>query len=1166
MIAATLTLVSALAASPWSGPECWDRMENLNFGVTLEGVPQPVGLPIYLQGQLFQPRFYEQNGALWLGDINQLLRYNPDIDQFESMWKSGEETGVFAFAGGSYLWTRGGADERRGGARQDFTLDELALDGPEPRLISHTLRIGDPSDPRWARPVALLSAASAGHARRVLLIIELQPTEEQPDQSAIYDIELRDDQVELRGHWTLSGIFDRYALVPGGAGEHDVLLMLSHSDKLLGLILDEADWARPPEEARAPVLLVDEDLTALADPDPNQPKILVYGGESACVKWIELQEDHGELSEVPLRAWCPHDSQPYAPGTDRVRSLSSLSGGRVFVTSDPGRQRSTTDGPQLESFFLTPAGTNGYGEDPLPLPLRESTYTVADRKGTWHLDSAYGDSSGRLWATASRRVDVQVRVQRLDMPFEPLDTVFGRSVLESVAFDGGFAALVQDAEGGLSLETLSLMPRSSSQLARFAADETVSIAAGQDALYALVVGPASSALWRWRGAGASAEILRLPPTDTPPSGFWLDGDRLRLRFGPPESAYWLGYSIGPDDEARPDGGQGIACAPPDRLPSIVGEDLICVRRGGDAITWTLGPEGAQSAIPVSSGGWALQQPGSKDLLRFRVVGQPGGERLLSFNTRQEAQPLFLSEDPAGVPWLFLLSSHQILRVNPAGESRAIAQRGPQREQRELLPTCRPLFERTERGAVELGVDPAGLLWLTFFDPDGGAPLTFLGPLLPFMPKFRASPNPFRPLTIRVADGEATDPRLTLASSCATGSIGPLLQGVTLKSGWELWPSRECEITLRNNHGMAMIHTQRFYSATGLFGSVATLSFALGGAGLVFFRRRKERDALRSFAEQAKSPYVVGPPVRGRMFVGRERLVDELMQSILEGGFFGLVADEKRIGKTSLLLRLQELLTAQSATGRPCRAIYFSMERSAGGTLFFQELWRPLGRIAREQGLANDMPYPSPSNEHEAFTNFGELLNRLHEQEGACIIVLLIDEMQMLAGSDVGLDARDAAQRLRSLTAEISRDRLSWVAAGVAGMLKHQHKDTDSDLLLVGPRYSLGALDEDSALKLIRQPIAGLPVSFSAEAEQEILRFSRGHPFVIQYTCRTLFTNSSLDIMGGGAMRRATIDAAAVLRFTRDNPIGHLLESAPEPGDSPLGEHEDLAPGPPPENP
>ncbi|MCB9764939.1 MAG: hypothetical protein H6739_34500 [Alphaproteobacteria bacterium] len=494
-----------------------------------------------------------------------------------------------------------------------------------------------------------------------------------------------------------------------------------------------------------------------------------------------------------------------------------------------------------------------------------------------------------------------------------------------------------------------------------------------------------------------------------------------------------------------------------------------------------------------------------------------------------ARLLFAHRDAAGDLAVLAADERGLLHLTEDGVVTRLALRAPPEARRDAAPDC-PSRERPTLSDAR--IDEEGRLWVEL--QRGRLTEWLEGPLVPWLPRFSVDWRLLRPLRIR-PDG-APEPRLWLSSDCAVDPEPvPWTEGVALDLGWSTAPLRRCTVTVANAFRTGSLSRTVWLPMPPV---LAGWALVFAGIGLAFarwrVRARRERAAVQAMAERLAVPYVAGPPVSGALFFGRGRLLQVLEDGARQGGVFALVSDVKRIGKTSLLLELRRRLSQ----GGDAVPVFLSLERTDDGARFFSELW-PRVAEAVDPELTRGL---EPQDEREAFEALDALVRRLFEDGCPERLVLLFDEFQILAGDYASEPAKRNAQRLRSITADVARDHLSWVAAGVAAQLSPRPRDEHSDLLLIGPRYSLGALDAEAARALIRGPLEGLPARFTAEAEAALLDYTRGHPFVLQHVCRVLLTDAVLRAAGAGRVGEVVVDGARVAALLAEGPLREVLEA------------------------
>jgi len=154
-----------------------------------------------------------------------------------------------------------------------------------------------------------------------------------------------------------------------------------------------------------------------------------------------------------------------------------------------------------------------------------------------------------------------------------------------------------------------------------------------------------------------------------------------------------------------------------------------------------------------------------------------------------------------------------------------------------------------------------------------------------------------------------------------------------------------------------------------------------------------------------NPFIFGTPVRGADFLDRQRSLRRLTTAIRQGGS-ALVTGEPRMGKTSLLLRLQEQEPEAFGLSRKSLARHYLDGHTMAGwdaERFWREALAPLQEIPAAQ-----MAYGQPRFD---FTAWEEAFRELERQ--GFHFVLLLDEFDALQG-EPGLHTRALYGPLRSL--------------------------------------------------------------------------------------------------------------------------------------------------------
>lgn len=1111
-----LLLASAALAGPHAlePPECWGPASSPGLGHGYSDGARIIAAPSYPNVLVARPRLIEHEGALWMADVDRLLRHEPGTDAFVTEWTSETDLGTPALLPGALAFLPFPEDASTGAVALDVVPLEPGSAQARRLVVDVHEVLAAPwgadvraEGRRWYSPAGLAPSRRLDQGDPVAyLLLEFPRSREV--RAAVIELALG-ETARVRRSWPLPYRVDRQQLLHGRAATEDLLLLVDSGSYLRLLRL--GDDAALSED------LDISDATALAPASQDPAEGAWIGRADGCVTRLSRTADGRDL--IQDLTWCAEgEDGPWPVGRGYVEVLAESPDGALMVSLGPDPAAEVSAGPTLSAFRLE-ATADGW--HPLPVAASETLRPTQDGEHaltTAPIGAWYEDSAGRAWGAFHDTEGGLSVIQRFDRVVTPTPELAGAPVWDQVPFGAG--AAVRTEEGGGALRFVRARPRLDRPIA--AGAPVLAIASDGRHLWALVgTAGGPGALRRWDAPDAEPILERsigLLPDRV--EGFWWDGETLWLRAG--------GRSLPVEADGRVGPPVPEDCAPPAVVPGLLDGERICARSDG----WHLGET---PVVPGDGGAWWRWKGGTE-----LVLEPVGGGRSLGFPSEEGLAPLWVE---AARPEPVVLAGDArgvVLLARGAGPERLI-ERGGGIVRRDLPRACRDqALDPTRLAATAAFVDRTGTSWFAFTADRGGERRLAVGPALGEPPVLAQSWRPWRPSTASPSHVDGPSRSVTTVS-CATSAPAILSEGSVVPLGESPLPLRRCAVSATNVFGTGRVATTFWHWPPRGLAAWGAAAFLAPLLLLRLTRRRRERfKQVLEFAQKANIPYVVGPPATGDMFFGRAALLEQFLAELRDGGTYILLADEKRIGKTSVLLRLARLLEerADEFPNRPI-AIYLSMERCQQGVRFFRALWQALGpRVAT---IAPDaVIYEDPSTEEEAFANVLELLQTLHDDDLPHQVVLLLDEFQIIAGDHATRDARNAAQQLRSLTAEVCRDRLSWVAAGVASQLNPKPRDEDSDLLLIGPRYSLGHLEEDAARQLIREPIARLPLRFTPEAETLILAESKGHPFIIQHLCRLVVNEAALEMTTRRRLRRHDITAGDVMRHARKHALEHLL--------------------------
>ncbi|MBI1879122.1 MAG: ATP-binding protein [Chloroflexi bacterium] len=231
----------------------------------------------------------------------------------------------------------------------------------------------------------------------------------------------------------------------------------------------------------------------------------------------------------------------------------------------------------------------------------------------------------------------------------------------------------------------------------------------------------------------------------------------------------------------------------------------------------------------------------------------------------------------------------------------------------------------------------------------------------------------------------------------------------------------------------------------------------------------------------KSPYIVGDPVTGRNFYGREQELAELLHG---EGKTSHVLGMRRIGKTSLLRRVAELVPS----------IYLDFQALVGrADLFARQVSRELKRQRKRYDWLSE-----PGQADDGLIALEEAGGQAEEQ--AVTLFLLCDEAEGLLKFDESF-----LQRLRGLVWGTTRLRTIFASAKNLSQLDDLCRQWHTSPFLNNfpPPLYLAGLDDVAAAALIRQAQTDASLAISDETVAAIKQHTGHHPYLIQWLCHQL---------------------------------------------------------------
>ena len=243
-----------------------------------------------------------------------------------------------------------------------------------------------------------------------------------------------------------------------------------------------------------------------------------------------------------------------------------------------------------------------------------------------------------------------------------------------------------------------------------------------------------------------------------------------------------------------------------------------------------------------------------------------------------------------------------------------------------------------------------------------------------------------------------------------------------------------------------------------------------------------------------NPYIIGDPVIGKRFVGREDILREL-QSMWSGDNLSSVVlyGHRRMGKTSILRNLEAYLPPNVSV------IYINLQRLATVTSLAEVLLTMAEEIA--QTLAIDAPEEEKISQHpEMYFNryLDRLMRQILPEKAKTGLIIALDEFEII--EDL-IEANTLPQNflgyLRSLVQ--SSPRLAFVFAGL-----HTLEEMTADYFhpFFGSVYPIPVsfLSPESTRVILANPVGedeDFPLDYTPSALDKIYQLTHGQPYLVQ---------------------------------------------------------------------
>ncbi len=253
-----------------------------------------------------------------------------------------------------------------------------------------------------------------------------------------------------------------------------------------------------------------------------------------------------------------------------------------------------------------------------------------------------------------------------------------------------------------------------------------------------------------------------------------------------------------------------------------------------------------------------------------------------------------------------------------------------------------------------------------------------------------------------------------------------------------------------------------------------------------------------------NPYVAGNPVTGKLFVGRDDILqrieelwtqpDQLSSIVLYG--------HRRMGKTSILRNLP------GRFGPHTHIIDFNLQRVGMIDTLPDLIYRLAIELhdALPPKLQTHIPEPTEDqyyNTHNPTTQLDRLLKQIQTHRESNRFIIAIDEFEIL--EDLITQGKIEPTLIAYLRALIQT--YPWFILIFAGLhtLQEMTENYWNPLFGSVTRIPVSTLSPAAARELITNPTDDFPLDYDPDAIDRIIQLSGGQPYLTQLLCQSLIT-------------------------------------------------------------
>ncbi len=285
-----------------------------------------------------------------------------------------------------------------------------------------------------------------------------------------------------------------------------------------------------------------------------------------------------------------------------------------------------------------------------------------------------------------------------------------------------------------------------------------------------------------------------------------------------------------------------------------------------------------------------------------------------------------------------------------------------------------------------------------------------------------------------------------------------------------------------------------------FHLLLVLIFAFGVAFYFIYRYYKINQLIfrRRF-----NPYIAGEPIfRSDLFFGRDEIVKKILSIIHNNSM--MITGERRIGKTSLLIQLKNILLETRDPEFQFMPIFIDLQ-GIGQWEFFHAIIHDILDQTRIDLSTIELKYEDKTDNYsyrDFNTDFRKVIHYFTLQTSKTVkLVLLIDEADAMNQYDQSIHAR-----LRRIFMQEFSLNFAAILSGTNYIQNWNRPESPWWNLFT--LIELNAFHPSDAKKLIQAPVKGL-FKFKSDAILTIIEVTSGKPYPIQKLCINL-VNRALD--------------------------------------------------------